>query len=45
MFFRRRESPEQILCIQRLKPRLGELAATLGRVNPHPCQLRKLTDA
>ena len=42
MFLRRRESPEQILCIQSLKACLGELAATLGGVNPHPCQLIKL---
>ena len=42
MFLRRRETPEQILCVQRLKSRFGELAATLGGIDPHPCQLKKL---
>ena len=45
MFLRRRESPEQILIIQSLKARLGELTAALGGVNPHSCQLKKLPDA
>ena len=39
MFFHRRETPEQILCVQGLKPRLGELTAALGGVDLHARQL------
>ena len=39
MFLRRRETPEQILCVQRLKARFGELTAALGGVNLLPRQL------
>lgn len=31
--------PKQILCVQRLKTRLGELATALGRVDLHARQL------
>ena len=39
MFLRRRETPEQILCVQRLKARFGELTAALGGVDLHARQL------
>ena len=39
MFLRRRETPKQILGIQRLKARFGELTAALGGVNLLPRQL------
>ena len=44
MFFHRRETPEQILCVQGLKPRLGELTAALGGVDLLSRQLVELLD-
>ena len=41
MFLRRRETPEQILCVQRLKARFGDLAAALSGVDLLPRQLVK----
>ena len=39
MFLRRRETPEQILCVQSLKTRLGELTAALSGVDLYSRQL------
>ena len=36
--------PEQILCVQGLKARLGKLAAALGGVDPHSRQPVELLD-
>ena len=39
MFFRRREVPKQILCVQSLKACFGDLAAALSGVNLYSRQL------
>ena len=44
MLLQRGTPPEQILGVQGLKARLGELAAAFGGVDPYPCQLMKLPD-
>ena len=44
MFLRCRETPYQILCVQRLKARFGELAAAPGGVDLHTRQLREPLD-
>ena len=44
MFLRRREAPEEILCVQGLKARFGELAAALGGVDPLSRQLAEPMD-
>ena len=45
MPFRCGTPPEQVLSIQGFKARLGELAAALGGVDPHPRQPVELLDA
>ena len=44
MLLQRGTPPEQILGVQGLKARFGELPAALGGVDPYPCQLMKLLD-
>ena len=45
MLLRQGTPPEQILGVQGLKARFGELPAALGGVDPYPCQLMKLLDS